>query len=137
MELANPNSAIRTVLNKFPTDENAKDSMEKRDMAAQQIHINIVNIIEQMNNLKPFYNEQLNANVAEKEHLSIALHELETDIGKRKSYLKEEEVELEDLQQCSEIQRNIAKEQKRQLELLKIAEMANKESWIGNITDRH
>uniref|UniRef100_A0A8R1XQR2 Uncharacterized protein n=1 Tax=Onchocerca volvulus TaxID=6282 RepID=A0A8R1XQR2_ONCVO len=137
MDMSDPYSVVRAILDKFPTDENAKDSMEQRDMTAQRIHTNILNSIEQMNNLKPFYNEKLNANITEKERLLNTLHTLERDIGRRKLALKEEEVELEDLQQLSEMRRDFAKEQRKQFELLKIAEVANKESWKENTANFH
>ncbi|VDK80192.1 unnamed protein product [Litomosoides sigmodontis] len=79
--------------------------MEQRDMKAQRMHVNIVNSVEQLNSLKSSYN----------------------DTERRKLDLKAKEVELEDLQQFSEMRRNIINEQIIQFELLKIAEVANKE----------
>lgn len=45
------------------------------------------------------------------------------DTERRKLDLKEKEIELEDLQQLSEIRRNIVSEQRRQCELLKVAQV--------------
>ncbi|KAL3991162.1 hypothetical protein ACH3XW_34750 [Acanthocheilonema viteae] len=137
MDTTDPYSAVRAILCKFPTDENAKDSMEQRDIKAQRMHVNILNIVEQLNSLKSSYSGQMNANRAEKEHLLLTLHGMETDTERRKLDLKEKEVELEDLQQLSEMRRNIVGEQKKQFELLKIAEETSKENWVGDTTDGH
>ncbi|EFO26081.1 hypothetical protein LOAG_02393 [Loa loa] len=131
MDTTDPYSAVRVVLGKFPTDENAKDSMEQRDMEAQRIHVQILNIVEQLNSLKPSYNGQMNANATEKDCLLATLHTLERDTERKRLYLKEKEIELEDLQQLSEVRRDIADEQKRQFELIKTFEAENKESWTG------
>uniref|UniRef100_A0A0R3S1C9 J domain-containing protein n=1 Tax=Elaeophora elaphi TaxID=1147741 RepID=A0A0R3S1C9_9BILA len=137
MDSTDPYSAVRAVLDKFPTDENAKNSMEQRDMKAQQMHVNIMNTVEQLNSLKSSYNGLMNANRADKEHLLVTLYAMEIDTGRRKLDLKEKEVELEDLQQLSEMRRNIVGEQRKQFELLKISQATNKESWIGNTADDH
>ncbi|CAG9536184.1 unnamed protein product [Cercopithifilaria johnstoni] len=137
MDTTDPYSAVRAVLDKFPSDESAKDSMEQRDMKTQRMHVNIVNTVEQLNNLKSSYSGQMNANRAEKEHLLLTLYAMEMDTKRRKLDLKKKEAELEDLQQLSEMRRSIVGEQRRQFELLKIAEVANKESWVGDTTNDH
>uniref|UniRef100_A0A915PHC8 Uncharacterized protein n=1 Tax=Setaria digitata TaxID=48799 RepID=A0A915PHC8_9BILA len=129
MDTIDPYSTVRAVLDKFPTDEDAKNLIDRRDILAQRIHIDIIAVVEQLNNLKPYYSGQIDANVAETERLLVTLNALEKDIERRKLCLKEKEIELEDLQQLSEVQRGTIDEQKKQLELVKIAEMKNGENW--------
>lgn len=57
------------------------------------------------------------------------------DTEKRKLDLKAKEVELEDLQQFSEMRRNIIGEQRRQFELLKTAEVKTLSPAIFSYSD--
>ncbi|VIO99696.1 CG8090-PA, putative [Brugia malayi] len=109
--------------------------MEQRDIDYHQIHVNILHTVGELNCLKPSYNGQVNTNLAEKETLLTTLYSIERDTKKKRLYLKEKEIELEDLQHLTETERKILDEHKKQFELLKSIK-AKKDS-IGDTADDH
>uniref|UniRef100_A0A1I8EKJ9 Uncharacterized protein n=2 Tax=Wuchereria bancrofti TaxID=6293 RepID=A0A1I8EKJ9_WUCBA len=136
MDVTDPYFSVRAVLDKFPTDDSVKESMEQRDIDYHQIHVNILHTVGELNCLKPSYSGQVNTNLAEKETLLTTLYSIERDTKRKRLYLKEREIELEDLQHLSEAERKILDEHRKQFELLKSIEAKKKDS-TGDAADDH